>query len=347
MSTFTKKTSMSINKHQFERLSIIHSLLQKGGKYSVEELVEALIKKLTTLKDASGDIINVSRRTLISDIKYLRHKNAPIPLNSKKYYYSEPYSFLEILGKNDAEFLDELKGIVQKLQIFNKISQLMNVNFDEIALKISDPTAKIVLFDNPLENLGNSEMLPAILNYIQNKIVLFIKYRDFQNQTFEDVFHPYVLKEYNGRWYIFGLSENKYLETGKKQIFQYPIDRIREITAIQKPKISYLENTDWNVDQHFQDMVGVTKLDGEKKIIVVVRVFGSSVDYLLTKRIHHSQEIVLEEEEYSDFTYNLINNYEFRSKILALGSNAEVLEPKVLREYFKGITTKMQERYLE
>jgi predicted DNA-binding transcriptional regulator YafY len=94
-------------------------------------------------------------------------------------------------------------------------------------------------------------------------------------------------------------------------------------------------------------MVGVTKKEGQKPEQIVIRVYGNSVDYLLTKKIHHSQNQILEEDEYTDFEFFVIDNYEFRSKILALGSNAEVLEPSELRKSFAEITAKMRERYLE
>lgn len=338
---------MSINKLQFERLNIIHDLLQKDGRYSVDELLAELKPKLSTLKDGEGYEIGISRRTLISDIKYLRSKGAPIPERSKKYFYTEPFSFLEVLGTNDTALLDELKVIVSKLQTFNKINNLIDVNFDEIALRVSDPSSKNVMFDNPTENLENDDLLPKFLNYIQNQQVIAIKYRDFQNQTFEDIFHPYLLKEYNGRWYVFGLSEKKYEETGIKQIYQYPIDRIRSDSPILKPKLSYFKSDWWDSEKHFSDMVGVTKKEGQKPEQIVIRVYGNSVDYLLTKKIHQSQNQILEEDEYTDFEFFVIDNYEFRSKILALGSNAEVLEPSELRKSFAEITAKMRERYLE
>jgi predicted DNA-binding transcriptional regulator YafY len=338
---------MSINKLQFERLNIIHDLLQKGGHYSVDELLTELKNRLSALKDTNGYEIGISRRTLISDIKYLRSKNAPIPERAKKYSYTEPFSFLEVLGTTDKALLNELKGIVGKLQTFNKINHLMNINFDEIALRVSDASFKKVFFDNPTENLENDDLLPKFLNYIQNQQVISIKYRDFHNQTFEDILHPYLLKEYNGRWYVFGLSEKKYEETGIKQIYQYPIDRIRNDSPVLKPKLPYFKSDWWNSESHFSDMVGVTKKEGQKPEQIVIRVYGNSVDYLLTKKIHHSQNQILEEYDYTDFEFFVIDNYELRSKILALGSNAEVLKPSELRKTFAEITTKMGERYLE
>jgi predicted DNA-binding transcriptional regulator YafY len=334
---------MSINKLQFERLNIIHDLLQKDGRYSVDELLAELKPKLSTLKDGEGYEIGISRRTLISDIKYLRSKGAPIPERAKKYFYTKPFSFLKVLGTNDTALLDELKGIVIKLQAFNKINRLINVNFDEIALRISDSSSKIVLFDNIEAGLTNFEIIPQLFQSIQNKQVLSIKYVDFKNRRFEDIFHPYLLKEYNGRWYLYGLSEIKYGETGIKTIIQYPIDRIRIFESIAQKRI--IANDWWDYEKHFSEMVGVTKKDGQKPEKIVVRVYGNSVDYLLTKKIHHSQNTLIEEDEYSDFEFLVIDNYEFRSKILALGSNAEVLEPSELRNDLRAIVEEMTNRY--
>ncbi len=337
---------MSINRYQFERLNIIHELFQKGGKYSVIDLLAVLIGKLSAIETNAGLMIGVSRKTLLNDIKYLRSKGAPIP-NSKKYYYSEPFSFLEVLGTTDLALLTELKTIVGKLQAFNKINEIIDVNFDEVALRISDNNSKMVMFDNFTQNLTNYEFLPEILNHIQNQRVLEIKFRDFNNIVYQDTFHPYLLKEYNGRWYVFGLSENQFQETGKKQIYLYPIDRISSVSPLKKAKLPYFVNNWWNAEHHFSDMVGVTKKVGQKPERIVVRVYGNSVDYLLTKKIHSSQNSILEEDEYSDFEFFVIDNYEFRSKLLALGLNAEVLEPNELRKSFAEITAKMRERYLE
>ena len=82
-------------------------------------------------------------------------------------------------------------------------------------------------------------------------------------------------------------------------------------------------------------------------MVIALRVYGNSVDYILTKKIHHYQIAILEEDDYTDFEFLVIDNYEFRSKILALGSNAEVLEPSELRKSFAKITEQMKEMYLE
>ena len=142
---------------------------------------------------------------------------------------------------------------------------------------------------------------------------------------------------------MYGLSEIKYGETGIKSIILYPIDRIRTFVPIAQKRI--IANDWWDYEKHFSEMVGVTKKDGQKPEKIVVRVYGNSVDYLLTKKIHHSQNTFIEEDEYTDFEFLVIDNYEFRSKIFALGSNAEVLEPSELRNEFRAIAEEMSNRY--
>ncbi len=324
---------MPISKNQIERLQYIHELLQNGEEFSSTELLKKIEEKFSEA---------ISRRTLISDMSYLRERGAPLVPRNRKYKYQGSYSFFEVLDSSDIVLYNELKAIIHKLSGFNKIDTILGQNLN---LYLSDGKKK-VLFDYAVENLENSQLLPTLLDHILNEDVISIKYVDFADEFFEDTFHPYLLKEYNGRWYLFGLSEKDY-QSGIKRIFQYAIDRIRKFEKVVKPKLPYFKNDWWDVETHFANMVGVTRPEKPEIKRVLVRVFGNSVGYLETKRLHHTQRSINEEDDYTDFEFSLYDNYEFRSKILALGSNAEVLEPSDLRKSFAEITMKMGERYLE
>jgi predicted DNA-binding transcriptional regulator YafY len=323
---------MSITKNQLERLQYIHELLQNAGEYSSSEL-------LKKIEEQFGE--GISRRTLISDMNYLREKGAPLKQRSRKYKYMGPFSFFQVLDGSEMVVFEELKAVISKLSSFNKIDKVLGQNLN---LQLSDGKKK-VLFDYSIENLGNSELLPVLLDHILSEDVIKIKYMDFAGQIFEDKFHPYVLKEYNGRWYVFGLSENDY-KSGIKRIFQYAIDRIRKIEKVEKPQLPFFKNDWWDADTHFANMVGVTRPVKPEIKRVVVRIYGTSVGYLESKPLHHTQNTINEEDQYTDFEFRLYDNYEFRSKILALGSNAEVLEPEYLRKEIAEIIYEMGGRYL-
>ncbi len=339
-SFFTYAYLMPLLKKQIERLQLIHELLQGGGEYSANELVAKVNSMLN---------IGISRRTLISDMNYLRSKGAPLAARMHKYKYLKPFSFKYLLGEIDANLLineEVAEKIATSPMDNNSLELFFNLfPFDKTEKKALKHLSRVLNFDLNWQNLENSEFLPLIFEYIQKKQVIELTYVDFAKKKVQDIFHPYLLKEYNGRWYVFGLSENDQKKHEKIRIFQYAVDRIRKLKVADSAKVKYLPNDWWEVNEHFRDMVGVTKYEDKTAQKVIVRVYGATADYLLTKKIHHSQTVIQDEEEFLDVSFFLIDNYEFRSKILALGPNAEILEPEYLREEFQKTIEKMVELY--
>ena len=57
--------------------------------------------------------------------------------------------------------------------------------------------------------LTNIEFLPSLYEAITSKTVLEIDYKPFDEEEVTLMFHPHSLKEYNGRWHLFGHAEGK------------------------------------------------------------------------------------------------------------------------------------------
>ncbi len=332
---------MPITGNILERVKIIHETLQAGGMYSSAELLEILGKKLGT------DALGLNRRTLIDDIEYLRQNNAPIPDRKRKYYYEAgaKYSLLNTLGISDENKFEELKGIVQSLMHMDKISDLVTA-LDKTELKFLDKGEKFVSFDKPIE-ISNRKELPNIINYIKNKQIIDIKYSEFDGSKWGDRFHPYLLKEYNGKWYLFGYSEKWVKEKGidKNKIFNYAVDRIDSINLTSKKGIEFIENTWWEPKSHFEQILGVTKYTENPVEKVVLRVYGEIKYFLYNNRLHQSQDIFDEQDEYDDFIFKISLNHEFKNQILAYGHNAEVLYPPHLRLEIKDRVAQMASYY--
>lgn len=68
--------------------------------------------------------------------------------------------------------------------------------------------------------------LSDIFNSIVNRQVLRIDYMAFDGRVRNWTIHPYYLKEYNNRWFLFGLNEDK------QTITNIPLDRITDIQPI-------------------------------------------------------------------------------------------------------------------
>ena len=77
-----------------------------------------------------------------------------------------------------------------------------------------------------------------------------------------------------------------------------------------------------------------------------IRVYGVQMEYMRMLPLHKSQsEVKSKYGEFAEFTYRVCLTPELKSKILALGSDVEVLEPAEYREDIKKEISLMINRY--
>lgn len=195
------------------------------------------------------------------------------------------------------------------------------------------------------QNLTNIDLLPVFYKAITNKQVLRFAYQRFGQEPFTLTFHPQFLKEYNGRWFVFGEADRE-----PYQAYNVPLDRIvgevcevNDVPYIPAPKGFYQE--------FFMNIIGVTHEKDAKVEEVIIR---TKTEYqhglLLTKPLHHSQEEKLPFGEHEDGNYGEVSltiepNRELRGKILLYGENLEVASPQSLREQIKDTLTKQTAQY--
>lgn len=90
-----------------------------------------------------------------------------------------------------------------------------------------------------------------LFNAIINKQALKVVYRPNFKEAHAYTFHPYHLKQYNNRWFVFGLSTTDRCS----QIMNMSIDRIESFEICNA---CYIENSNIDFDAYFDDVVGVT-----------------------------------------------------------------------------------------
>jgi hypothetical protein len=195
------------------------------------------------------------------------------------------------------------------------------------------------------QNLTNIDLLPVFYKAITNKQVLHFSYQPFGQDPFELIFHPQFIKEYNGRWFVFGDANRE-----PYQAYNVPLDRIiGEVTEVND--VEYIPAPKGFYQQYFKNIIGVTHEKGAKVEQVVIR---TKTEYqhglLLTKPLHPSQKETLPYGEhengcYGEVTLNIEPNRELCGKILAFGQYLEVMQPQTLREQIKEILEKQIEQY--
>ena len=196
------------------------------------------------------------------------------------------------------------------------------------------------------QNLTNIHLLPFFNKAITDRQVLRFSYHRFGQEPFELIFHPQFLKEYNGRWFVFGEADREPFKA-----YNVPIDRIVGEPAIVEG-IEYIPAEKGFYQNLFKDIVGVTHEKDAKVEQVVIR---TKTEYmhglLLTKPLHHSQKETLpfgehENDRYGEVSLEVEPNRELTGKIMLYGENLEVVQPLLLREQIKEIIMKQMKLYL-
>ena len=255
------------------------------------------------------------------------------------------------IGKNDDPLSEERKAVVQKSvedyvafckasagilpsswfsSYFENTQLLLDTN-REVESGASHIRSSLE------QNLTNIDLLPVFHKAITDRQVLRFSYQRFGQEPFELVFHPQFLKEYNGRWFVFGESDRE-----PYQAYNVPLDRITgEVNKVDD--VGYIPAEKGFYQDFFKNIIGVTHEKDAKVEEVVIR---TKTEYqhglLLTKPLHHSQKESLAFGEHEDGNYGEVMltiepNRELRGKILVYGQYLEVMQPQSLREQIRSI----------
>lgn len=195
------------------------------------------------------------------------------------------------------------------------------------------------------QNLTNIDLLPLFHKAISDRKVLRFEYQPFGKDPFSLTLHPQFLKEYNGRWFVFGEADRE-----PYKAYNVPLDRIvGEVTTIDN--VEYIPAAKGFYQEYFKSIIGVTHEKDAKVEQVVIRTKSKyQHGLLMTKPLHHSQKetLVFDEHDgqwYGEVTLTIEPNRELRGRIFLYSDNLEVISPQSLREQIKEILKKQMEQY--
>lgn len=333
---------MAINKHQIIRYNRLDRCFKNLGKeYRIEDLLEAVNEAILEYDSASSGI---EIRTLRKDISFMKTAyNAPIEVirgsNGFYYRYDDIKFSINNSPLNDTE-AEQLKNAVSILQRFegspefewaNQLGPLIN---DKFGLKNQDK--KVMSLESNIDYKGYNYITP-LFNAIINKTVIKINYEPFGKESYDIIFHPYFLKQYNNRWFVFGFNE-----FNQNPHWNLALDRINGNIETTNEKYRN-DDTDWQ--DFFDDIIGVSK-DPNKETEEVKLVFSKEqAPYIQTKPLHWSQKSKVLEDGTLEVRINLIVNYELETRILSFGEKVKVLQPNTLVNQIRERIKKQIENY--
>lgn len=326
---------MPSNKNAVIRYRTLDRCLRNTGRrYYLPDLQAACAEALS---EFSGQAQCVSRRTILNDLTFMESEagwgSQGIEIlhlregNDRRVYYryADPHFSIDNTPLSSAE-LSQLQGAVQTLSQFRGLPQFewIDALLHRLALTADDSAPTVVCFEsNPY--LRGLEWVEPLYQAIRDQRPLRIGYRSFHwdgPQTF--TIHPYFLKQYNNRWFLFGRNAEYDQPT-----WTMALDRIEQLAPADKtPYIP--SQTDWN--DYFSDIIGVTQIEGNPVEQVVLRCYGKCGHYVATKPLHESQRHRWVTEDCLEVTLHVKVNMELESTILRHGEEMEVVAPRSLRE---------------
>ena len=326
---------MATNKHATIRYQILDKCFRNPGRtYYIEDLIDACNN---AIYDYSGNENGVKRRQVQEDISFMESEQGwNIPLDHirdghKIYYrYNDMNFSINSQPLNETEE-NQLKEALLTLSRFKGMPQFEWV--DEITarlhsgLGLSKTNQQIIEFEQN-DFLRGLEHITPLYNAILYKKALSIHYKSFRSGIAQTIlFHPYYLKQYKNRWFVFGLND------GLSLITNLALDRIIQI---EESKKDYFQNKSIDFSEYFEDVIGVTIEKDAKPEKITLKISNELYPYIQTKPLHGSQKQKERNDAFVLVELEVIPNYELESLILSFGEGIQVIAPEILREKIKS-----------
>ena len=284
--------------------------------------------KVTILKDLDG-IMND-----FPDAKIVRRK-----VGRSVFYEYEDKSFsIYNIPLDD----DEMAQLAQTVTILSKFEGMPNFDWVDDLIEhfkstLNIPTTRetIVAFDENFDLRGRS-WFAQLFSAIASQQALEIKYQPFDKPIRTYMFHPYLLKQYNKRWFLVGS------EDGYSSLTKLALDRILEITSASIP---YKPNTDFNLQEYFEEYIGITRKPSDDIYPVLIKVDKGLYNYIETKPLHGTQKVIRRDEDSVVIQIEVILNPELLQLLLSYGSGLTVLKPIELQQAILEESKKITQKY--
>ena len=186
----------------------------------------------------------------------------------------------------------------------------------------------------------HDEALPTLLQALKEQHMVSFTYNPFWKE--EPIlyynFKPHAIKMFERRWYLIGCFGSR------KEHLIYALDRI---SNCELQEDTYRRDPKFNVEKMFDGVYGITVKKELPVESVWLKVDLFQANYLRSLPLHRSQMELKGGDDYAMFALRVRPTYDFKQRLLSLGSTAEVVKPEWLRKEMQEEIKAMLSKYPE
>lgn len=323
---------MPISKNAMRRCLIIDQVISERHYY------KPTMKRIIEVCMEQG--IEVSHETIQKDIKMMKKERpngfgAPIKFDFQlqEYLYTDPNFTINgvKLTREDASVLEESLVLIKCMlrtelgdKLRHAMEKVLSTSIEEIDLNERYPILKTM---EPPRSRGY-EFMDLLLDCCKGGIPISFIHYSYKNERFKSiVLHPYVVREFENRWYVFGYSESH------DAYRSFGLDRIYEPIKLER---DFKKGNTKQIMSFLNDMYGVFPLTNEEPIPVVLRADRLTTKFLSAYPIHDSQVVEKFDFGTSKITLTLIPTMELIQLVRSYGQGLMVVEPIWLVEFTRN-----------
>jgi predicted DNA-binding transcriptional regulator YafY len=295
-----------------KRYFLIVSLVKQNQRPSSADLLDML----------HSEGFEISKRTLDRDIEDIRNEfGIELVYDKTKKGY-----FIDIKQTYNLEYI---------LRFF-ELSISAQVMID--SFKEGKEALHFLSFDSS-DSLTGVHWLRDLMMAIRTRRVVLFEHTSFQTGiTLEYEVHPYFLKEFKARWFLYAYvpSLNDFRIFGIERI-----DKLMLADEYYKP----IKNL--NPAEKFEHIIGISLLPFQEQVIqtIVISTTAEQGRYMKSLPWHPSFTPLVDTEDEFRFSLTIMPNSEFIQLMLYYCNRVTVIQPQWLRDTLKNILSEAASKY--
>lgn len=318
---------ITINK-PFGRYQIIDNLISKKNYPTIKDIIKVCTVELKQTPKPD----TIQKDIAVMKMDFPKGFNAPIEYDfqMKGYMYTDPGFRINKspLREEDLEAIFEAADVMRFMGgsgiaegFSHAAERILSFSLESTLSKEAFPILQ-TMKPPPSRGFEHFKLFFSACKYKNPVSLIHFSYR---KRVFSHrIIHPFLIKEFENRWYVIGYSETH------REVRTYGLDRIFEPVALAK---KYIQSPKAEIEKYLNQVYGVYPIPKKGLEEVKIRVSSLATHYFQAYPLHETQKIVKYNNGSSLISFHLVPTFELLRYFKTQGKEIRIQSPSWLSKY--------------